>query len=187
MLPAIQTHARVAFGHLDAEACEDAVEEVIANCLVAFVRLVERGKTEVAYPSVLARFAVAQFRDGRRVGNRRNGHDVLSPYARKRNGIVVERLEGAQKDGSEWAEALAGDRRTPVLEQVAFRCDFPDWLSSLPRRNRRIAEALALGHSTKAVARRFGVSPGRISQLRGELSKSWLEFHGETPAEGANP
>jgi hypothetical protein len=186
MLPAIQTHARVAFGHLDPEACEDALQEVVANCLVAFARLVQRGRIEVAYPSALARFAVSQFRDGRRVGNRRNGRDVLSPYAQKRNGIVVERLDRFRKDESEWAEALVEDQRTPVLDQVAFRCDFPAWLDTLPRRNRQIAEALSLGHSTSAVAKRFKVSPGRISQLRQELRESWREFQGETPVEQTN-
>lgn len=186
MLPAIQTYARVAFGHLDAEASEDAVEEVVANCLVAFVRLVQLGKIEVAYPSVLARFAVSQFRDGRRVGNRRNGRDVLSPYAQKRNGIVVERLDRFRKDASEWAEALVEDQRTPVLDQVAFRCDFPAWLDTLSCRNRQVAEALSLGHTTGAMAKRFKVSPGRISQLRNELQQSWLEFQGETSAKEAN-
>ena len=41
MLPVIRTQARFAFRHLDPEAREDAVEEAIANALVAFVRLVE--------------------------------------------------------------------------------------------------------------------------------------------------
>jgi DNA-binding NarL/FixJ family response regulator len=56
----------------------------------------------------------------------------------------------------------------------------------LPQRNRQIAEALSLGHSTSAVAKRFKVSPGRISQLRNELQQSWLEFQGETSAKEAN-
>ena len=40
MLPAIETHARLVFRHLGPEAREDAVQETIANALVAFVRLV---------------------------------------------------------------------------------------------------------------------------------------------------
>lgn len=179
MLPAIQTHARLAFRHLKPEARDDATQEVVANALVALTRLVQLGKTDVAYPTVLARYAVAQFQDGRRVGNRRNVRDVLSPYAQKRKRIDVERLDRFDKEAGQWVEAVVEDHRTPILEQVAFRCDFPAWLDTLPRRNRRIAEALAVGHATGAVARRFKVSPGRVSQLRDELRQSWLAFHGE--------
>ena len=46
--------------------------------------------------------------------------------------------------------------------------------------HRRIAEALALGHTTADVAKRFRVTPGRVSQLRRELQNSWQTFHGET-------
>lgn len=182
MLPAIKTHARIAFRHLTPEARENAVQEVIANALVAFVRLVQRQKIDLAYPTVLARYAVAQFHDGRRVGNRLNVKDVLSAYAQRQKGITVERLDQFDKEENQWAEAIVEDHRTPVPEQVAFRCDFPAWLATLSRRDRRIAEALSLGHNTGDVARRFQVSPGRISQLRRELHQSWQEFLGETNA-----
>lgn len=185
MVPTIVTQARFAFRHLDPEAREDAIQEVIANALVAFVRLVQLRKMDIAYPSALARYAVAQIQDGRRVGNRMNVRDVLSPYAQKRKDIKVERLDRFDEDENEWREAVVEDDRTPVPDQVAFRCDFPAWLSTLPRRNRRIAEALALSRSTSEVAKRFRVSAGRISQLRRDLQRSWRDFQSETPlAEG---
>ena len=180
MLPVIRTQARFAFRHLDPEACQDAIEEAVANALVAFVRLVERHKTAVAYPSALVRFAVAQIKDGRRVGSRLNVHDVLSPYAQKEKGIHVESLDHYDAEEDEWIQAVVEDTHTPVPDQVAFRCDFPAWLATLSRRDRRIAETLAMGHTTGDVARRFRLSPGRISQLRQALRLSWQEFHGET-------
>lgn len=88
-------------------------------------------------------------------------------------------MDRFDKEAGEWIEAVVEDHRTPVPEQVAFRCDFPAWLETLPRRNRPIAEALAVGHTTSAVARRFKVSPGLVFQLRDELRQSWLAFHGE--------
>ena len=60
MLPAIQRHARISFRHLDAEAREEFVHEVVANSLVAFLRLFTLGKAELAYPSVLARYGAAR-------------------------------------------------------------------------------------------------------------------------------
>ena len=49
MLPAIVTHAKIAFRHLNSEARAEAVEEVVCNALRAFVRLVELGKADIAY------------------------------------------------------------------------------------------------------------------------------------------
>jgi hypothetical protein len=76
-------------------------------------------------------------------------------------------------------------RRTPVPDQAAFRIDFPIWLASLPSRNRRIAEALALGHSPKKVARRFRLSPNQIRSLRRGFYLSWRKFRGSTMAVAA--
>ncbi len=42
--------------------------------------------------------------------------------------------------------------------------------------------ALAVGNSTSYVAKRFKLSAGRISQLRGELYQSWQNFHGDPVA-----
>ena len=179
MLPAIRRNAQIAFRGLSGEAREDAIQEVVANALVAYVRLVELGKVELAYPSVLARYAVAQIRVGRRVGTRANSKDVLSRSAQLM-GIVVERLDKRDKNTGQWKEAVVQDtHNASVPDIVAFRIDFVDWLQRHSNRNRRIAEALAVGHTTADVARRFRLSPGRISQLRRELHESWQEFQGE--------
>lgn len=179
MLPSIRKYARSAFGHLDIESRDDAIAEVVANATVAFARLVELQKVDLAYPSVLARYGIAQYRDGRRIGNHLRIGEVLSPYAQRRKRFVVESLDTFEKDAEEWTEAVVEDHHTPIPDQAAFRIDFPDWLTLQTKRNRQIAEALALGHSTGQVARRFKVSPGRISQLRRELYQSWQEFHHE--------
>lgn len=177
MLPAIRRQARIAFRHLRSEARHDAVQEVLANATVAYARLAALGKTSVAYPSVLARFGIAQFRSGRRVGNRLNIRETLSGYAQQKKGFRVERLDKYDEDEGEWREAVVQDTRTlPVPETVAFRIDFADWLASLPRRNRRIAQSLAVGNHTGEVGRRFKVSAGRVSQLRRQLATSWKQF-----------
>ena len=59
MLPAIARHACIAFRHMGPEAKAEAVQEAICNACVAFARLAELGKLDLAYPAVLARFAVA--------------------------------------------------------------------------------------------------------------------------------
>ena len=177
MLPRIRQYAHLAFRHLCEEAREEAIAETIANSLVAYVRLFEQGRIDLAYPTVLARFAVAQIQDGRRVGNRRNTKEMLAKRAQKRHGFVVERLDRFDKYSGEWIEAVVEDTHTPVPDQAAFRCDFPAWLATRSPRNRKIAEALAVGHTTSEVARQFGISAGRVSQLRGELQAADRVWH----------
>ncbi len=60
MLPAIKSHATMAFRHLNSQAREEAIQEAIASALVVFVRLVQLKKVDLAYPTVLAHYAVAQ-------------------------------------------------------------------------------------------------------------------------------
>lgn len=179
LLPKIRRYARMAFRHLGAEAREEAIAEVTANAYAAFHRLVERGKLNVVFATALVRFAIRQFHSGRRVGSRFNIRDVTSAAAQRRHGFIVERIDRVDRATGEWVEAVVDDTETPVADQAAFRCDFPVWLRKQNRRNRRIAEALSLGHTTAEVARRFQVSAGRVSQLRGELHDSWHAFHGE--------
>jgi hypothetical protein len=179
MLPAIREQARFAFRHMSPHIRKESIDEVAANALVAYARLVELGKEDLAYPTPLAGYGIAQVRCGRRVGSSLNSRDVLSRYARQKNGFAVERLDRRNHETGEWAEAVVEDYRTPVADQAAFRVDFPEWLGAQSHRNRRVAEALAVGERTKDVAKRFELTPGRVSQMRREFYQSWQQFHGD--------
>ena len=186
MMPRLSAALAAGFRGFRSEQREDAVQEAMANAFTAFVRLWRRGRQQFAFPSVLARFAISQWLAGRRVGHRLNVHDVLSPYAQRRKLFYVERLDRYDSPEAAWREVIVEDPQTPVPDQVAFRIDFPEWLSQLSRRDRRIAESLAQGQTTSAVARRFRLSRGRVSQIRRELHDSWQTFQGEQPP-SANP
>ena len=54
MLPEIEQKLRLAFCRLDPESREDAIEEGVVHSLLAYVRLVEQGRAEVATASSLA-------------------------------------------------------------------------------------------------------------------------------------
>ncbi len=185
MLPQIISHAKFSFRHLHGEARQDAIQETIANALVAFVALVRRGKMAIAYPSVLARYAAAQVNDGRRVGSSLNVREVLSPYAQRLKGFKVERLDHFDETEDAWQEVLVEDRHADAAAIVETKLDFSDWLDSLNRRDRRVAEFLARGETTRAAAKKFKISDGRISQLRKELAESWRKFVGDEPGAGA--
>ena len=186
MLPAIVTHAKYAFRHSRGEDYQDRIQETVANALVAFLALVRRGKASIAYPSVLARYAVAQINDGRRVGNRLNVREVLSRYAQKHKGFKVERLDRHDKDDDNtWCEILIEDKTAGPAQTAMARIDVDAWFKSLPRRDRKIAQYLSLGNRTSDAADKFDVSEGRVSQLRRELADSWQKFTGGNEANAA--
>ena len=179
LLPVILRYVTPAFHKLGSEAKAEAIQEAVANCCVAYWRLVQQGREGLAFATVLARYAVAQVRTGRQVGGRLNIKDVASNYAQYRKRFSVSRLDRFDAVEGCWKEVTLADDKWPILDQVAFRCDFPAWLKTLPPRERKIAQSLAEGSRATDVARRFSVSLARISQLRRKLERSWLAFHGE--------
>ncbi len=186
LLPAIRRHACVCFRHLPAAAREEAVAEVLADAVLAYVRLESLGKTDLAYPTVLARYAVGCYRDGRRVGGQSNANDVMSGRCLRRNGVVVQSLHRRDHRSGTWREIVVQDCRTTPAEIAATRIDFAAWLKSLSTRDRQIAERLAVGETTASAARMFRISAGRLSQLRRHLWENWRTFVGE-PAEVGTP
>ena len=179
IIPAIQTHAKIAFRRLDAEAREEAIQEVVCNACCAYARLVELNKVKLAYPSALARFAVAQTKEGRKVGGKLNCRDISSGYCQQQKKLLVERLDRFDSEEEAWEEILVEDRHAGPAETAITRIDFSTWLQLLPRHLRKIATFLAKGETTKTTAKRFHLSPGRISQIRKELFLAWHRFQGD--------
>src|SRR5262249_39097625 len=113
-----------------------------------------------------------------------NSKDVLSPTAR-RNGFTVHSLpDRSSMDGSILEEALQDNTQTPVDEQVCFRLDFPAWLLTRSDRDCRMVLDLMRGERTLDVARKYGTTPGRISQLRRDFHQDWSQFCGEQDEDG---
>lgn len=175
MLPAIRRHAARAFRNLPAHEHAEGVQATIAFAAVTYARLVQLNRSDVAYAQPLARFGVLQYRSGRRVGSRLNSRDVMSPACRRR-GVVVGALEDAS------LELLVADRRATPADIAALRIDLAGWLSTLSARDRRLANCLAEGETTSDVARMFGVTAGRVSQIRRKLLEDWRRYSGEAPA-----
>jgi hypothetical protein len=144
--------------------------------------LVDLGKIDVAFASPLARFAIKQYHSGRRVGTSLNNGDVLASPDRGHGRRIVSSLSDSEAD-RDWCETIADGRRWPVPDQAAFRVDFPAWLRSLNRRDRRLVKFLSFGNRTCDAAEKFGLTSGRISQLRAEWQSAWEAFHALPNAE----
>ena len=179
MLPQMRRQARFAFRSEPPGRRYDLVMEAIDSAWVAFVDLVKRGMLDIIYPSPLIRYAIKRIRDGRGVGVHVNINDVSSSRCQRAKGFVMERLDRFNSRHRSWRELLVEDRHAGPAETAAARIDVSDWLDLLPKRRRKIAEALATGETTQRAAKRFRVTPGRISQMRRELQQDWQEFHGE--------
>jgi hypothetical protein len=179
LLPSITKQASVAFR--DSPPCEreEQVAETIANCFVAYVRLLERGLGNVIFASPLTAYAIKQVHAGRRVGSALNIKDISSTYCQQRKKVRMNRLDHYDADEGGWLEIVVEDRTATPADVAATRLDFAAWLQTLRRKERRVAELLSTGESTKVAARRFRISPARISQLRRELRNCWLTFQGE--------
>src|SRR5206468_3527032 len=134
------------------------------------------------FVTTLALRCTQAVRAGRRLAGPERSRDVLSSIAQVRHGFAVVRLpdHDHQPDRhplpDELADALADNTRTAVPEQAAFRLDFPRWRASLRRRDRAVLDALVSGERPTDVADRFGLSKGRVSQLRSEFERGWWEF-----------
>ena len=167
----------------------DAIDAARAACWLAWHGLIARGRDPLAVGVTAIAYNASRY-----VKNERQfgcgtagpgGRDIFHPKAQAACGFTIISLDrevgpglGAASDA--WREWLAEDHRVSPADEACFRVDFQEWLESLPGRDRRVAELLATGEATGAVARMVGVSPGRVSQLRRELAKNWQMFQGES-------
>jgi hypothetical protein len=166
MLPELETLFRRQFQWLSGDTREEAIQEAIVSALIAYSRLKERGKAHVATATTLAYYALKHVKRGRPAVGRMSKREPMSRYAQLGSGLQREM----------WIADITDDKYAPVPDVVATRLDCRAWFATLPRRIRRIATDLAVGFTTAEMARRYGLTAGRISQIRRELETSWRAF-----------
>ena len=194
LLPRIERHGQVYFRYVKCPVRKaDFIAEMVGLAWKWFVRLAERGKDATQFASVLASYAARAVKCGRRVCRQESANDALNPQAQQRHSFRVESLPtstatphehlysspNGQRSLDDFEERLQDNRQTPVPDQVAFRIDFPLFLKSLSRRDRKLARFLALGHPAKQAAAKFKLSPGRVTQLRQQWCREWRLCQGE--------
>jgi hypothetical protein len=192
LLPRIELHARVYFRFLPGDRKEEAVAETVALAWHWFLRLTERGKDVTQFVSALASYAARAVSSGRRLCGQLPSGDVLSEVAQWRHGFTVQSLPQTTRHPFEEVYAsVQGQRQidaldemlrdntvTPPPDQAAFRIDFASWRRTRTERDRRLLADLMVGERTSHVARKHGISAGRVSQLRREFHDDWLRFCG---------
>lgn len=178
ILPRVVLHARIFFR---GEKCpgkrDDRIAEATAIAWKWYRVLVKRGKNPADFPCRFAALAALAVKNGRKVSGMERAKDVMNSRAQSRHGFTVSSMPiTSTLTTNPFAEALTDNTQTDVPEQVAFRLDFPAWLHTRTRRDRRIIEGMGKGERTRDLADRFGLSEARVSQLRREFQEDWLGF-----------
>jgi DNA-directed RNA polymerase specialized sigma24 family protein len=177
-LPRIARHARFYFRYLKrTHDHDDAVAEAVALAWKWFVRLVRQGKRPEEFVSAIAAFAARAVKGGRRLCGQEKANDVYSRQTQTRRDFLISRFpEFSTLTGNALEEALHDNATTPIPDQVSFRMDFPAWLATRSSRDRELIGELIAGEQNQDTARRFGISPSRISQLRLAYWADWQLF-----------
>jgi hypothetical protein len=190
LLPRIETHGKIYFRHKKGEEKAEAMQEMRALAWKWFVRENQNGKDPATFMFNFTRFLVLAVNAGRGVVRMQKTKDVLSPRCQREKGFRVESLPSStaashetlygvvrgQHEHDAMEELLRDNTQTPVVEQVIFRLDWPAWLKTLTDRSRRIIHDLMNGERTLDVSQKYGVSPGRVSQMREWFHQSWDKF-----------
>jgi DNA-binding NarL/FixJ family response regulator len=172
ILPAIEKHAKIRFRGIPAAHRDDAVAESIAAACVHYQRLAAQGRLHQAFVSSLADHAARHAAQHRQVGGKQNCRDVMSPLTQRKHGVAVCSISAP-------STVLIEDRKFGPADTAAIRIDFEQWLKARTPRDRTIVAAMAGGETTSMIAGRFGVSSGRVSQLRRKFEQDWAQMQGE--------
>ena len=165
-----------------------------------FLRLHEQGKDINQFLMAFIFLVARAVKSGRRACGMERADDVLSPVAQRRHDFRVEPLPAStrrsfealyglikgQQDIDAYEERLRDNTVTPPPDAAAFRIDWSHFLATLSERDRQLAHFLSLGHRAKVAAKKFKLSPGRITQLRQRWCKEWRAGQGEDAAAREN-
>ena len=191
LVPRLEIHARIYFRDLKCQSKkDDAIADTIALAWKWYLSLAERGKDPSQFVTAFVSLAARSVKSGRRICGQEKAKDVMSAMAQQRHGFVVHSLpittcaaleslysmpQGQEKQDA-FEERLKDNTQTPVPDQAAFRCDFPVWRLSRTDRDRRVIDDLGMGERTLDVSKKYGIIPGRISQLRRDFMDDWERF-----------
>lgn len=178
LLPTIQSVVRTSLRLI---RCSDRKEDLLCEAVAIswkwYRRLVGRGRDPAEFIVTFARLAARAVLNGRRLAGQVRARDAYSRMSYRKGGFNPQHVSPRLLCiGTPFAEALADNTQSPVPQQVQFRCDFPAWRNFLPLRKQQIIALLALGHRTKDVADAMRITPARVSQMRSEFQRDYLQF-----------
>ena len=152
---------------------DDAIQDLVGFALENYHSLVRRGK-EIFYTPIM-RFAIGRYCEGRRFAGT-NTTDILSEQTQRLGKSKTSQLSLFDKNGEVDTWYFVRKKQPDVLHTVQVKLDFQDWYHRHSPRDQQIITDLAMGETTNAVAKKFGVTAGAISIKRRTFEKSWSAF-----------
>lgn len=140
-------------------------EELIADTISAAWELLQTAPPS-ATPQSIAWYATKRVKVGRQFSERQRS--ITGPNPRH--------LEKPPREPGWLPEVVDGSQDPAEVAQV--RLDFIAWLDMLTDREQAMLTAFLNGESTSDLAARYGISHGRVSQIRRELVQHWIAYTG---------
>jgi DNA-binding NarL/FixJ family response regulator len=139
--------------------------ELIADAISVAWEILQQSPA-AATPQSISMFAIMRVKIGRQF--REKLQSITGPNPRRRQ----------RPKRSEMVQATLTCEYEDPADIAQMRVDVEDWLVVLTARQIAFLEAFVSGERTQDIAKRFRVSPARVSQLRGELVAHWQAFTG---------
>lgn len=184
LLARIEAHAKIFFRWIKCwHTRQDKIQEVLGLAWKWVRQLHQAGKRWWSFVSRLADYACRAVKSGRKVAGSITIKDVMNEITQRRQSFYVGKLpDFATESVNPLSEALTDNTVSDVPDQVAFRIDFPAWVSQQSDRDRALLTDMAIGHRTQDLARCYRMSEGRISQLRRSFHDDWRRYTNAQPA-----
>ena len=160
--------------------CEDP-EELIADTLATAAEMLqslEKAGRKIPARSV-AFYSIQRAKSGRRA-YQSGAADPLSPVSRTRNTSAIVPIDAplsSEGEGSRTMSDFIGAPTEDPSETALRNIDYLAFLSTLATRERQIFSCIADGWRGLDIAKKFGISNGRIVQIKRELGKK-IGFYG---------
>ena len=155
--------------------CED-VDELIQDTVTSAAQMLETCEVsgKPIFPASIAYYAIQRGKSGRRsYGATRT--DVLCASAQLDGSVTLSSMDegiatDGEGDGLTLHDVLAKHEEDPA-QQAARQIDWSELMADLDDRKLAILRATAEGSKLEELAKRFGISKPRISQLKTELGR----------------
>ena len=163
----------------DSEDSEELVQDTIATAAEMLQSLENAGR-KIPARSV-AFYSIQRAKSGRRA-YQNGASDPLSPVFRTRNTTAIVPIDAPISSEGEGAHRAMTDFMASGIEDPAEtalrRIDWESFLGTLATRERQVLSCIADGWKNMDIARKFKVTPARITQLKREIAGRIKEFMG---------
>ncbi len=163
---------------IGSEDTEELIQDTLASAAEMIESMERQGKEPI--PNSIAFYSIQRTKSGRRsTGAQRT--DVMSPgFAMDNEDLFSMDADLADDEGCPMSlhDVIAADSEDPS-ETVLRDLDWHEFLTNLDVRKRRILAELMVGMGTNEIAKLFGISAARITQLKREIGVHLKVFMGD--------